>query len=144
AAGAAEDPGLSAGSSAILDPISFSTNAAGLPLLSSRSNGQGLKVFLDFDGYNTDTPFDTDGNNATFNASEQAVIYSAWRDIVSFFSMVNVNVTTIQPPTGGSNPAFVWQRIIGNMTGGAAYVGAINNNSSQGFNNSGDAVSRHS
>jgi fibronectin type 3 domain-containing protein len=145
AAGAEEDPGLTVGNSALLDPISFSTNAAGLPLLTSRSDGQGLKVFLDFDGYNTDGPFDTDSNPATFNASEQAVIYSAWRDIVSFFSMVNVNVTTIQPPTGGSNPAFVWQRIIATTSSvGAAFVGAINNSSSQGYNPSGDAVSRHS
>src|SRR5688500_9613223 len=47
----------------------WTTNAAGLPLLTSRPDGKGLKIFLDFDGYNTDLPFSTDGDTATFNAS---------------------------------------------------------------------------
>jgi hypothetical protein len=131
-------------SAGFADPVSFSTNAAGLPLLISRASGGGLKVFLDFDGYGSDTPFDTDGQPSTFSASEQAIIYGAWRDIVAFFSMMDVNITTVQPPTGGSNPVFVWQRIVGNLSGGAAYVGAINNNSSMGYNNSGNAIDRHS
>ncbi|MDB5325828.1 MAG: peptidase domain protein [Phycisphaerales bacterium] len=130
--------------------VNVAVNAAGLPLLTSRADGQGLKIFLDFDGYNTDIPFDMsvaqggDGNGATFNAVEQTVIYNAWRDIVSFYSAFNVNVTTIQPATGGSNPAFVWQRITDSVSGGAAYVGAINNSSSQGWTDDSNAISRTS
>ena len=134
----------------VSDPVTFTTNAAGLPLLTSRADGQGLKIFLDFDGYGTEIPFDMsvdqggDGNGATFNAVEQSVIYGTWRDIVSFYSALNVNVTTVQPPTGGANPDFVWQRITDSVSGGAAYVGAINNSSSQGWTDDSNAIGRHS
>ncbi|MFT3786743.1 MAG: Ig-like domain-containing protein [Tepidisphaeraceae bacterium] len=128
------------------DPLgqipTYTTNAAGLPLLTQRASG--LKVFLDFDGYNTDTPFDLDGVPSTFNLQEQTYIYKTWRDIVSFFSAFDVNVTTVQPPTGDPNPKFVWQRISNSISGGAAYVGAINNYSSMGWTGSDNAVSRHS
>ena len=131
-------------------PVTFSTNAAGLPLLTSRADGNGMKVFLDFDGYGAEIPFDMsvdqggDGNGATFNATEQSVIYGAWRDIVSYFSALNVNVTTVQPATGGANPNFVWHRITDSVSGGAAYVGAINNTTSQGWTDDSNAISRHS
>jgi regulation of enolase protein 1 (concanavalin A-like superfamily) len=131
-------------SSPVAAPITFSTNAAGLPLLTSRADGGGLKVFLDFDGYGSDTPYTLDSDGATFNTAEQAVIYKCWRDILSFFSMLDVNITTVQPPTGGNNPVFVWQRIVSNLTGGAAYVGWLTNNSSQGYNAAGDASGRTS
>ena len=129
-----------------VNPATFSVNAAGLPLLTSRADGQGLKVFLDFDGYGTDIPFDLsvasggDGNGATFNTFEQQAIYETWRDVVSYYSMLNVNVTTIQPPTGGTNPDFVWHRISDSVNGAAAYVGAINNYSSMGWSTDGFAL----
>ena len=134
----------------IASNASFPVNAAGLPLLTSRADGQGLKIFLDFDGYNGDIPFDMtvaqggDANGATFNAKEQTTIYNAWRDIVSYFAMYDVNVTTVQPPVGGTNPAFVWQRITDSVSGGAAYVGAINNTQSNGWTDDSNAISRTS
>lgn len=123
---------------------SFTVNAAGLPLLTSRADGQGLKVFLDFDGYGTDAPFSTDADTATFNASEQVNIYETWRDIVSYLSPLNVNVTTIQPPVGGSNPAFIWHRISNSISGGAAYVGWFTNERSNSWTGQDGGTSRHS
>ena len=54
----------------------FSTNAAGLPLLTSRPDGIGLKVFLDFDGNGSNLPFGIDADDTTFNAAEQTAIYT--------------------------------------------------------------------
>ena len=144
----AADAALSA--TPIASAASFPVNAAGLPILSSRADGAGLKIFLDFDGYNSDIPFDMtvaqggDANGATFNPKEQTVIYNAWRDIVSYYAMYDVNVTTVQPPVGGTNPAFVWQRITDSVSGGAAYVGAINNSQSNGWTDDSNAISRTS
>ena len=141
---------VSGATPSVVSVASFPVNAAGLPLLTSRADGLGLKVFLDFDGYNSDIPFDMsvsqggDGNGATFNAKEQTVIYNAWRDIVSYYSMFDVNVTTVQPATGGTNPSFVWQRITDSVSGGAAYVGAINNTQSNGWTDDSNAISRTS
>ena len=129
---------------AVADPVTFAVTAAGLPILNSRPDGQGLKVFIDWDGANGDQGFSTDGDLTTFNAAEQAVIYGTWRDIVSEFSMLNVNVTTVQPPVGGNNPNFVWQRITNSVAGGAAYVNWIVNYESHGYNNSDNALYRHS
>lgn len=133
---------------AIADPVTFSTTANGLPILNSRPDGAGLKIFIDWDGASgngfSDDGFSTDADMTTFNTAEQAVIYSTWRDIVSSFSMLNVNVTTVQPPTGGNYPAFVWQRITNGRAGGAAYVNWIVNYESHGYNNSDNALYRHS
>ena len=127
----------------VVNPVTFSTNAAGLPLLSSRSDGAGLKIFLDFDGDGSNSAYDTNGVAGTFDTTEQTVIYNAWRDVVSYFSMYNVNVTTVQPATGGTNPVFVWQ-VISNDTGGSAYVGIINNYRAEGWNASSSARTRTS
>lgn len=122
----------------------FDVNAAGLPLLTSRADGQGLKVFLDFDGHGTNLPFSTDGNTATFNTAEQTAIYYTWRDMVSYFSPLNVNITTVQPPTGGSNPQFAWHLTSNSISGGYAYVGVLTNSQPYGFNQGSNAVSRRS
>jgi regulation of enolase protein 1 (concanavalin A-like superfamily) len=122
----------------------FSVNAAGLPLLTSRADGQGLKVFLDFDGYGTDASFSTDADGSTFNASEQVNIYDTWRDIVSYFAPLNLNITTVQPPTGGSNPAFIWHRISNSISGGAAYVGWFTNDRSNSWTGQDGGTTRHS
>lgn len=122
----------------------FSVNAAGLPLLTSRPDGQGLKVFLDFDGYGTDLPFSTDADTTTFNASEQVNIFETWRDIISYLAPLNLNITTIQPPTGGANPAFVWHRISNSITGGAAYVGWFTNDRSNSWTGQDGGTTRHS
>lgn len=122
----------------------YATNAAGLPLLTQRADGQGLKIFLDFDGYDTDTPFSLDNDGTTFNDDEQTNIVETYRDIVSFFSPLDVNVTTVQPPIGGNNPVFVWQLIGNSISGGSAYVNWLTNDSSQGSAGSEFATDRHS
>lgn len=141
---AGEDPLAAAPGSTPMYPATFSTNAAGLPLLTSRANGQGLKIFLDFDGYSTNLPFSLDADTATFNTTEQQAIYATWRDIISYFSALNVNVTTVQPPTGGANQVFAWHLTSNSISGGYAYVGSLSNSQPRGFNESNDAVGRRS
>ncbi len=120
----------------------FPTNAAGLPLLTSRGDGAGLKIFLDFDGNGANLPFGLDADDSTFNADEQLAIYYTWRDIISFFSPFNVNVTTIQPATGGQ--PFAWHLTSKSISGGYAYVNSLSNSGPTGFNEAGNAVDRHS
>jgi regulation of enolase protein 1 (concanavalin A-like superfamily) len=120
----------------------FDVNAAGLPLLTSRSDGAGMKIFLDFDGNGANLPFGIDGDDATFNAAEQSAIYDTWRDIISYFSAFNVNVTTVQPATGGQ--LFAWHLTSKSISGGYAYVNSLTNSGPTGFNEAGDGVGRHS
>jgi regulation of enolase protein 1 (concanavalin A-like superfamily) len=123
---------------------SFEVNSAGLPLLTSRADGQGLKVFLDFDGHGTNLPFSVDGDTSTFNLQEQIAIYYTWRDMISYFSALNVNITTVQPPTGTGNPLFAWHLTSNSISGGYAYVGVLTNSQPYGFNQGSNAVSRRS
>jgi regulation of enolase protein 1 (concanavalin A-like superfamily) len=122
----------------------FSVNAAGLPLLSSRADGVGMKIFLDFDGNGSNLPFGIDSDDTTFNAAEQGAIYQTWRDTVSYFAPFNVNVTTIQPATGGTNPLFAWHLTSKSISGGYAYVNSLTRTGPSGFNQANDAVSRTS
>lgn len=122
----------------------YTTNAAGLPLLTSRPDGVGLKVFLDFDGNGSNLPFGIDADDTTFNAAEQDAIYQTWRDVASYFSAFNVNITTIQPPTGGTNPLFAWHLTSKSISGGYASVNSLTRTAPTGFNQAGDGVSRHS
>ena len=119
----------------------FSVNAAGLPLLTSRADGQGLKVFLDFDGNGSNLSFSLDGDYNNFSTTEQRAIYDTWRDMVSFFSPLNLNFTTVQP-SGGA--LFAWHLTSNSISGGYAYVGALSNNQPYGFNQGDNAVSRRS
>lgn len=123
------------------DPT-FTTNAAGLPLLSSRPDGAGMKIFLDFDGNGSNLPFGIDADDSTYNTAEQIAIYDTWRDVVSYFSAFNVNVTTVQPATGGT--LFAWHLTSKSISGGYAYVNSLTNSAPTGFNEAGDAVNRHS
>lgn len=123
------------------DPT-FSVNAAGLPLLTSRPDGQGLKLFLDFDGNGANLPFGIDADDTTFNAAEQLAIYDTWRDVMSYFSPFNVNVTTVQPPTGGT--PFAWHLTSKSISGGYAFVNSLTTSAPTGFNQASDAQTRHS
>ncbi len=125
-------------------PPTFPTNAAGLPLLTSRADGQGLKIFLDFDGNGSNLPFGLDANDATFNAAEQTAIYETWREIVSYYSPFNVNVTTIQPPTGPSDPLFAWQLTSKSISGLFAAANSLTRTEPTAFNEASNAVSRRS
>ncbi|MFT3787195.1 MAG: pre-peptidase C-terminal domain-containing protein [Tepidisphaeraceae bacterium] len=126
------------------ESASFAVNAAGLPLLTSRADGVGTKIFMDFDGNGTNLPFGTDADDTTFSATEQATIYAAWRDMVSYFAPFNVNVTTVQPPTGGTNPKFAWQITSKSISGGYAYVNSLTNTGPTGYTDVSNGVSRHS
>jgi fibronectin type 3 domain-containing protein len=77
---------------------SFPLSATGLPLLHSLP-GARAAVFLDFDGYGSYGPYDTDGSPDTFGATEQSEIADAWRQVSSYFSMLDLDVTTEQPET---------------------------------------------
>lgn len=123
-------------------PPTLTYLANGMPILNSNPTAP-VAIFLDFDGQvvgsTTYTTYNESGSDAaTFDASEQAVIYECWRQIWHYYSMFDVNVTTIQPvgvPT-------VWQLISNSISGGYAYVGAFPNSQPQGFNQSSDARSR--
>ncbi len=81
-----------------LDTIVYDTRADGMPILNSLPGAPG-NIFLDFDGDATNgwLPFDMDGNGSTFNTTEQAAIVDTWRQTVDYYSMFDINVTTIQP-----------------------------------------------
>jgi hypothetical protein len=145
-AGAALAPDISAGEAASL-PRAMPVNAAGLPLLNSRSGGAGVEIFLDFarDEVGPDYRFGNfslDGDRTTYNFNEQNVIYNAWREIVGYFAEFNVNVTTVLPPQGAADPNFAWLQISNEFAGGAAYVNSLNKFGPTGRINSGDAVGR--
>jgi hypothetical protein len=77
----------------------YATLPNGMPILNSYPAAPAA-VFLDFDGHagrEYGEPYSLDADPLTFNAEEQAVIYESWRRTALYFSMFNVNVTTIQP-----------------------------------------------
>lgn len=141
-AAALMSPDVAAGEAASL-PRAVPINANGLPLLNSRANGDGTEMFIDFSrdvgGLGT---FSLDADRVNFNFAEQLAIYTCWREIVGFFSQFNVNVTTVQPPTGASDPNFAWIQITNEWSGGNAYVGWLAKDEPKGKINSGDAVNR--
>lgn len=141
-AGAAAAP-LLAGTDASSLPRNVPVNANGLPLLNSRAGGAGTELFIDFarnaDGRGT---FSLDGDRENFNFAEQTAIYHCWREIVGFFSAFNLNVTTVLPPTGPSDPNFSWIQITNDWVGGNAYVNWLSKDGPKGTVNSGDAVNR--
>ncbi len=119
-------------------PLTWSTLANGMPVLNSRPAAP-VAIFLDFDGDGSNLPYDTNGNGAVFDATEQGVIAECYRQISIFYSMFDANVTTIQPPA--STPT-VWQLISPSISGGYAYVGAFPNSQPRGFNQASDARTR--
>ena len=112
------------------------TAANGLPDLNSLP-GAPTAIYLDFDGEGANAPYDVDGNPATFNATEAATITEAWRQVSVYFSMFNVNVTTVKPTV-----PFAWHVTSPSISGGYSYVGVFPNSSPQSFNQAGDARTR--
>src|SRR5690242_3181843 len=78
-------------------PAPPAASPGGVPPLHSLP-GAPAAVFLDFDGYGSYAPYDTDGSPDTFGPAEQAAIAEAWRQVASYFSMLDLDVTT-EPPT---------------------------------------------
>jgi hypothetical protein len=115
---------------------------AGLPSLNSFP-GAPAAIFLDFSGNGTYLPYDEDGNNTSFNASEQSNITKAWEHMSTYFAPFNVNVTTVLPSV-----PMAWGLITNSVTGaGWSYVNVFPNSSSgapRSFNPAGDARGRQS
>jgi hypothetical protein len=127
----------------LFSPITWTSAANGLPILNSLP-GAPTAVYLDFDGdTGTNTqPYSEDADATTFNATEQANIVEAWRQLAAYYAIFDTNVTT----QATSLPK-AWE-VIGNNAGGAtggyAYVSTFPNNSPQAFNTSSNARSRES
>ena len=124
---------------ALLEEI---TTPAGLPILNSVP-GAPTAVYLDFDGFVSATentaPYDTDGNPATFNTTEQADITEAWRHVASYFAMFNTNVTTVRPTV-----PFSYSMITNSNTGVGYSYGGFPTTTPRSYNPSGDARTRQS
>jgi regulation of enolase protein 1 (concanavalin A-like superfamily) len=114
----------------------------GLPLLNSVP-GAPTAVYLDFDGYDDNgtirTPYDTDGNSATFGTAEQNVIREAWRHISSYFAMFHTNVTTVRPTV-----PYSYSVISNSITGVGYSFGGFPTTDARSYNPSGDAGGRQS
>ncbi|MBN2579840.1 MAG: fibronectin type III domain-containing protein, partial [Pirellulales bacterium] len=111
-----------------LDTITYDTRADGMPILNSLPGAPG-NIFLDFDGDvaadHTWDPFNTEGTGATFTVAEQAIIVEAWRQVADFYSMFDVNVTTIQPDV--DNQATAWHVITPSYNNGGLAWGIYPN-----------------
>ena len=116
--------------------VATATAANGLPDLHSLL-GAPTAIYLDFDGEGANAAYDVDGDPTTFNATEQATITEAWRQVSVYFGMFNVDVTTVKPTV-----PFAWHVSSPSISGGYSYVGVFPNSSPQSFNNDGDARTR--
>ena len=115
--------------------VATATAANGLPDLRSLP-GAPTAIYLDFDGEGANAPYDVDGDPTTFNATEQATITEAWRQVSVYFSMFNVDVTTVKPTV-----PFAWHVSSPSISGGYSYVGVFPNTSPQSFNQAGKKAS---
>ncbi|MFO0808246.1 MAG: fibronectin type III domain-containing protein [Gemmataceae bacterium] len=118
--------------------VTWTAAANGMPQLASRPSAP-TAIYLDFDGDGTNSAYDTNGNTAVFDATEQGVIVECWRQISIYFAMFDVNVTTVKPPT--TTPT-AWALESNSISGGYSYVGVFPNNSPQSFNQSSNARDR--
>src|SRR5436305_1523960 len=123
-------------------PVTFTTAPNGMPLLNS-APGAAATIYLDFDGETvgttTYTPYDTDGSASTFGSAEQQVIYEAWRQTSVYYSMFDVNVTTVKTAAG---TPMAWALESNSISGGYSYVGVFPNNMPESFNQSSNSSSR--
>ena len=125
---------------ALYDPNNLPLSAAGLPELESLPNAS-VAIFLDFDGHGSNLPFDVDGDNTTFNSTEQGRIWETWRQVSAFFSPFDANVTTIEPDF--ANVPTNYELISNSISGGFSYL-QFPTDFPRGFNQSGDAPNRAS
>ncbi len=111
------------------------------PQLSSLPSSP-YKIYLDFTGATvnswagyspgTSLPYDTDGDPTTFSPSEIQSIDQIWTRVAENYSPFNVDVTTIDPGSYGTNQAV---RVVisgsgswlGTPAGGISQVGCFNN-----------------
>jgi hypothetical protein len=81
-------------------PTTFTTQANGLPILTSFPNAPAM-IFLDYDGDASQdvSELNLDNTPGVFSPFEQQRIYEHWRGLSDLYSMFNVGVTTVQPDT---------------------------------------------
>ena len=113
--------------------------------------GASRVIYLDFDGHTTSgtnwkagatfvtPPYDTDGNTASFTATELANIQEIWRRVAEDYAGFDVNVTTQDPgieslrKSGSTDTAYGIRVCIGGSSsdwyganaGGVAYLGSF-------------------
>ncbi|MEZ0265021.1 MAG: hypothetical protein ACAI43_09860, partial [Phycisphaerae bacterium] len=139
--GAAPAPALDSPTDGGPAGSTYTLAASGLPLLHSNPTAPSM-IFLDFDGDSTSStnPYSEDADTATFNATEQASIISAWRQASAYWAMFNIDVSTEQPPAGMYR---AWNAIGNNISGGYAYLNNFNTQQrAWGFNQSSNARDR--
>jgi hypothetical protein len=102
----------------------YSTLVSGLPILNSRPSAPAA-IYMCFvgDPVQAMVPYSTDSDPATFNAGEQADIYHIWQATALYYSMFDINVTTIQPGTNGSpNVPMGWLTLTSSISSGGATI----------------------
>jgi autotransporter-associated beta strand protein len=129
---------LAAATAALPAASDFVATAAvnGLPTLHSLP-GAPTAIYLDFDGEGSNAAYDVDGDPATFNATEAATITEAWRQVSVYFSIFDVNVTTVKPTV-----PFAWHVSSPTISGGYSYVGVFPNSKPESFNTASHARTR--
>ncbi|GAA1567211.1 hypothetical protein GCM10009804_24730 [Kribbella hippodromi] len=124
--------------------------------------GSNRVIYLDFDGHTITgtawnkskgidpvnvSPYDTDGDPATFSTAEQDVVRDVWARVAEDYSTFDVDVTTEQPPqsaidrSGASDQQYGTRVLIDPDTwyqsgcgcGGVAYVGVYDNSSQHDY-----------
>lgn len=127
-----------------LRALADSNYSATVPVLNSNP-GATDSLYLDFDGHSaSDTwgaysasPYTIDGSSATFSPGERLAIRNLWRITSEDYSPLNLNVTTVAPPSildgqayrmvaTNSSPSMVGQS---SGTLGVAYLGSYFNGS---------------
>jgi len=121
--------------------FTYDTLPNGMPILDSYASAP-VDIFLDFDGDSstgtTYAAYSEDSDPTTFNAAEQATIVECWRQMSMYYSMFNVNVTTIY----SSSTPKAWEVISPDISGGWSYVNVFPNSTSESYNQSSDARTR--
>jgi VCBS repeat-containing protein len=136
---------MAAAGSFSMDPaaasFTYETLPNGMPILNAYPSAP-VDIFLDFDGDSssgtTYAAYSEDSDSTTFNAAEQASIVECWRQMSMYYSMFNVNVTTIYT---SSRPK-AWEVVSPDIDGGWSYVNVFPNSNSESYNQSSDARSR--
>ena len=116
-------------------PATMETQPNGLPILNSFPEAS-VGIYLDFDGYGSNLPYDRDGDPDTFDADEQANIYEGWYRLAMHLAPFDANVTTVVPEV-----PYSWSVVSNSISGGFSYL-RFNGSSPGSYNASGDLVGR--
>jgi hypothetical protein len=135
---------LGAGTTGAMTTTSSATglvSLGGIPALNSLP-GAAASLYLDFDGHSdpqwggygsvTNPAFDQDGDATTFSAAELGTISQIWSAVAEDYAPLNINVTTVLPPSFVDGVALrvaiggdgAWT---GGTYGGVSYVNSFTN-----------------